>query len=102
LVDKFNKEIDKNFAYKLLLFLASVIPRQGDSIDWKGLDFQTYCETILKPLTEERKFKTSFATQKNYRELTRRPKEEINPLLSSLTSQFSSLSSVNELNTKLY
>ncbi|CAG8568802.1 13099_t:CDS:2 [Ambispora leptoticha] len=48
---------------------------------------------------EERKFKPTFATQANYQELARRLKEEINPLLSSLTSQFSSLSSVSELNT---
>ena len=47
---------------------------------------------------EQIKFKPSFATQANYQELERRIKGEINPLLSSLTSQFSSLSSVSELN----
>src|SRR4051794_40370715 len=48
---------------------------------------------------EQIKFKPTFATQENYKELARRLKEEINPLLSSLTSQFSSLSSVSELNS---
>ncbi|CAG8530574.1 28312_t:CDS:2 [Racocetra persica] len=66
-----------------------------------GLDFDTYCETILKPLLEGRKFKPTFATQANYQELERRIKEEINPLLSSLCSQFSSLSNTNDLNALL-
>ncbi|MCE8163789.1 MAG: hypothetical protein I3274_06295 [Candidatus Moeniiplasma glomeromycotorum] len=98
-VDEFNKAFERNFVYKSLLFLASVIPRhESKTIDWKGLDFQTYCETVLKPLIEGRKFKPAFATQENYQELARRLKEEINTLLSSLTSQFASLTSVSELN----
>ena len=54
--------------------------------------------TVMKPLMEGIKFKPTFATQENYQELERRIKEEINPLLSSLNSQFSGLSSVSELN----
>ncbi|CAI2182381.1 2033_t:CDS:2 [Funneliformis geosporum] len=72
-VDKFNQEIE-------------------------SLDFLTYLTTILQPQMEQIKFKPSFATQKNYQELARRIKEEINPSLSSLTSQFPSLTNVNELN----
>jgi len=98
-VEKFNQEVESNFKNKSLLFLASIIPRESDgSIDWKGLDFLTYLTTVLQPQMEQIKFKPTFATQGNYQELARRLKEEINPLLSSLTSQFSSLSSVSELN----
>ncbi|RIA81610.1 hypothetical protein C1645_836706 [Glomus cerebriforme] len=43
-------------------------------------------------------YKTSFATQDNYQELTRRLKEEVNTNLSATCSQFSSLSSLNNLN----
>lgn len=98
-VDKFNQEVESNFKNKSLLFLASIIPRESDgTIDWKGLDFLTYLTTVLKPQMEQIKFKPSFATQDNYQELARRIKEEINPLLSSLSSQFSSLSNVSDLN----
>ena len=98
-VEKFNQEVESNFKNKSLLFLASIIPLESDgSIDWKGLDFLTYLTTVLKPQMESIKFKPVFATRENYQELERRIKEEVNPLLSSLTSQFSSLSSVSELN----
>ncbi|CAG8764814.1 17990_t:CDS:2, partial [Racocetra persica] len=63
-----------------------------------GLDFNNYVLTVLKPLMDQVKFKPAFATQTNYQELARRLQEEINPLLSSLTTQFSSLNSVGELN----
>jgi hypothetical protein len=50
------------------------------------------CQAYFQQKQEQR-------IQTNYQELARRIEEEINPLLISLTSQFSGLSSVSELNT---
>ncbi|CAG8455389.1 12948_t:CDS:2 [Ambispora gerdemannii] len=61
-----------------MLFIASIIPRESDGTQYK--------------------YKPSFATQTNYQELGRRISEEINNLLSSLNSQFSSLFQVQDLN----
>ena len=99
-VTKFNQEVEGNMQKKMFLFMASIVPRQADNTpDWKGIkDFQNYVLTVLKPIMEQIKFKPAFATQANYQELGRRLKEEVNPLLSSLCSQFASLNNVADLN----
>ena len=99
LVKDFNERAEQNFTYKSLLFTASIIPRESDgSIDWKGLDYHTYIIQVLKPLQKEWKFKPSFATQENFNELGRRIKQEVNSSVTSLCSQWTSLTKVEELN----
>jgi hypothetical protein len=85
---------------KAMIMIASVIPRLPDNTpDWKGInDFMTYLTTVIEPLTRDRKYKPSFATQENYQELARRLKGEINSSLKADWSSFPSLSQVSELN----
>src|SRR3954464_11423529 len=54
--------------------------------------------TVLKPIMEEIKFKSSFATQANYQELERRLTQETNASLSSTCSKFATLNDVSALN----
>ncbi|WNE40952.1 MAG: Cardiolipin synthase [Mycoplasmataceae bacterium] len=98
-VDKFNEEVSANFVYRNFLFLSSIVPRKDNGeIDWKGLDFQTYCSTILEPYLKNTKFKPSFATNKNLAKLSIRLISEINPSLISICSGFSELTNADELN----
>ncbi|CAG8437256.1 6930_t:CDS:2 [Ambispora leptoticha] len=52
---------------------------------------------VVEPELKARKFKSSFATQTNYQVVGRRIEQTINPRLSSLCSQFSSLSDAKGL-----
>jgi hypothetical protein len=54
--------------------------------------------TVMKPILENAKFKSVFATQNTYQELGQRIEREINPQLTSICSKFVNISRVKELN----
>src|SRR5688572_18981421 len=52
-------------------------------------------------MKEQMKFKPTFANQNNYQELTKKLSKQVNSSLSSITNQFASFSTVDQLNSSV-